>query len=80
MLGRPENDGTPFVWYTLLEQDPSADRPVIEFIPVEYDYRRLAAEMASENLPDEFIQTVHSGWWTTCLEVLPGKERAAGKF
>ncbi len=80
VLGRPENDGTPLVWYTLLEQDSSADGPVLEFIPVEYDYRRLAAEMASENLPDEFIQTVHSGWWTTCLEVLPGKERAAGKF
>jgi hypothetical protein len=26
------------------------------------------------------VQTVRTGWWTTCLEVLPARERARGRF
>lgn len=83
VLGRPENDGTPQVWYTLLTlgASPAATQPVqVEFIPVHYDHERLAAEMRDEKLPPEFIATVLTGWWTTCLEVLPAKERRRGKF
>jgi len=39
-----------------------------------------AQEMRAERLPDEFIETIETGWWTTCLEILPARERAAGKF
>jgi predicted phosphodiesterase len=77
VLGRPENDGATNVWYALLEASPDFK---VEFVPVEYDYQRLAAEMRSEQLPEEFVQTVLTGWWTTCLEILPGKERRRGKF
>ncbi len=83
VLGRPENDGTTQVWYTLLTlgESPAATPPVrVEFIPVHYDHERLAAEMRDEKLPPEFIATVLTGWWTTCLEVLPAKERRRGKF
>jgi hypothetical protein len=31
-------------------------------------------------LPAEFVETVRTGWWTTCLEVLPARERARGRF
>jgi len=78
VLGRPGNDGTKNVWYTILEERDG--ELAVEFVPIEYDYRRLAAEMKSENLPVEFIETVTSGWWTTCLEVLPGKERKQGVY
>jgi predicted phosphodiesterase len=77
VIGRPENDGRTNVWYTLIEFAPELR---IEFRPLEYDYQRLAKEMAEEKLPKEFIETVLTGWWTTCLEILPGKERARGKF
>jgi predicted phosphodiesterase len=77
VIGRPENDGRTNVWYTLIEFTPELR---VEFRPLVYDYRRLAKEMAEEKLPREFIKTVFTGWWTTCLEVLPGKERAKGKF
>jgi predicted phosphodiesterase len=77
VIGRPENDGRTNVWYTLIEFTPALR---IEFRPLKYDYRRLAKEMAEEKLPKEFIETVRTGWWTTCLEILPGKERARGKF
>lgn len=78
VLGRPENDGRTNVWYTLLTLDGNDCN--VEFIPVVYDFERLAAEMKSENLPAEFIKTITTGWWTTCLEVLPHKERARGRY
>lgn len=77
VLGRPENDGRTCVWYTLLEAAPDL---AVEFVPVAYDHLRLAREMRAEGLPEEFIETVRTGWWTTCLEVLPSKERRCGKY
>ena len=81
VLGRPENDGQTHVWYTLLEVASKAGEAAAsaKFVPVAYDYRRLAREMQSERLPNEFVETVLTGWWTTCLEVLPVKERRRGK-
>ncbi len=78
VLGRPENDGGTQVWYTILAVN--AGRAQVEFVPVLYDYRGLAADMRAENLPEEFVETIVTGWWTTCLEVLPHKERARGRF
>jgi predicted phosphodiesterase len=84
VLGRPENDGTTNVWYALLEYR-AAERHggrslQVEYVPVEFDHHRLAAEMRAEKLPEEFIETILTGWWTTCLEVLPAKERRRGRF
>ena len=90
VLGRPENDGTTNVWYTLVRTgrdararrllDPQPSTLGCEFIPVAYDHERLALEMRAERLPEEFVETILTGWWTTCLEVLPAKERRRGKF
>jgi predicted phosphodiesterase len=77
-IGRPENDGRTEVWYTLLEA--CEDDLKVRFVPVAYDHTRLAREIRAEGLPDEFAVTIETGWWTTCLEILPGKERAAGQY
>ncbi|MEC7566670.1 MAG: metallophosphoesterase family protein [Planctomycetota bacterium] len=77
VLGRPENDGTHRVWYTIVEV--SGNQASAQFIPIHYDYRQLAADMHEQQLPAEFIETIETGWWTTCLEMLPQKERYAGK-
>ena len=79
VLGRPENDGSPRVWFTLLEADPGKGYRA-EFVPVLYDNERLAREVLAEGLPEEFATTLLTGWWTTCLENLPAKERARGRF
>ena len=78
-IGRPANDGRTNVWYTLLTVSDTRE-VTAEFIPLAYDHEQLATEMRRERLPDEFVQTIESGWWTTCLEVLPMKERARGRF
>ena len=78
-LGRAENDGRTNVWYTLIEYRPDTGLSV-EFVPVAFDHERLATEMQQEGLPDEFGETILTGWWTTCLEVLPSKERRRGRF
>jgi predicted phosphodiesterase len=135
VLGRPENDGTTNVWYTLLKfvvppsggthagynqgdrlkaelrtgvgrppllrecspLSPRTDSQAtdgeghngsrrepatleVEFVPLAYDHEQLAREMRDERLPDEFIKTILTGWWTTCLEVLPSKERRRGQW
>ncbi len=88
VLGRPENDGMTNVWYTILDQPAGkrsdtgiakADRIAVEFVPVQYDYQRLASEMRDEKIAEEFIQTINTGYWTTCLEIMPAKERRRGK-
>lgn len=77
VIGRPENDGSTNVWYTVLTATPDVS---VEFVPVHYDFETLAREMEREELPPEFAETVRTGWWTTCLENLPTKERARGRF
>jgi len=76
VIGRPANDGRTNVWYTIV--DAGARNVSVEFIPVHYDHVGLAEEMRAERLPDEFVETILSGWWTTCLEILPAKERSFG--
>jgi predicted phosphodiesterase len=76
-IGRPANDGRTEVWYAALELDAEVR---VELRPVAYDHAALAREMEAEDLPVEFIETVRTGWWTTCLENLPARERRRGRF
>ena len=76
-IGRPANNGRTEVWYTILESRNSFSA---QHIPITYDHESLAAEMQAEELPREFIETIRHGWWTTCLEILPSKERKKGRF
>ena len=67
------------VWYAVVkveggrrkeESDSSAFRlppSAVSFIPLAYDHHRLAGEMRAEQLPEEFIETILTGWWTSCL-------------
>jgi hypothetical protein len=78
VIGRPANDGRTEVWYAMLE---ARDRGVeVQVCPLRYDHETLANEMRSERLPEEFVDTIVSGWWTTCLEILPARERARSRF
>ncbi|MFY9820372.1 MAG: metallophosphoesterase family protein [Thermoanaerobaculia bacterium] len=84
VIGRPANDGNTHVWFALLEarevREAPEDRLGVDLLPLRYDHPGLAAEMRREGLPEEFVETVLTGWWTTCLEILPARERAASRF
>ena len=79
-LGRPANDGRTGVWYALVAAGAGETALDVELVPLPNDHAGLAGEMRAERLPEEFVETVLSGWWTTCLEILPARERAASKF
>lgn len=78
VIGRPANDGRTNVWYALL--DAREGSLGVELVPLTYDHHGLAAEMRREGLPEEFVETILTGWWTTCLEILPARERAASRY
>jgi hypothetical protein len=78
VIGRPANDGDPRVRWALVTAGASA--PVVEVLPLAYDHPALAAEMCDERLPMEFVETILGGWWTTCLEVLPARERETSRY
>lgn len=77
-IGRPANDGRRCVWWAFVTAEQGA--VAVEFVPLDYEVDALAAEMRAEELPAPFIETIETGWWTTCLEILPMKERASGRF
>jgi hypothetical protein len=78
VIGRPANDGRSNVWYTLLEaRGPDLQ---VDFVPLPYDHSGLVRQMRAEGLPEEFVETILTGWWTTCLEILPAKERALSRY
>ena len=80
-IGRPPNDGQRTVVYTVINADDNLPCHLqIDFVRLTFDHDRLATEMASEGLPDEFIETIRTGWWTTCNEILPAKERRRGIY
>jgi len=77
-VGRPANDGRRETWYAVLDLEDGEARA--ELVPVGYDWRAQAASMRAAGLPEAFVETIETGWWTTCLEVVPPCERARGRF
>lgn len=71
---------TPDPKTNFMSHDDNDCRLKVDFLRLAYDHERLACEMAFEGLPGEFIETIRTGWWTTCNEVLPAKERARGIY
>ena len=78
VIGRPANNGDTAVWYAMLED--RGQNLGVELVRPPYDHHSLATEMRREQLPHEFVDTILSGWWTTCLEILPARERARSRY
>ncbi|MFE1734499.1 radical SAM protein [Streptomyces bacillaris] len=78
VLGKPANDGRREVWYAIL--DLSDGHVTAELIPLAYDWQQQAASMRAAGLPEIFAETIETGWWTTCLEILPPRERSRGRY
>ncbi|MEP7177519.1 MAG: radical SAM protein [Pseudonocardiales bacterium] len=78
VLGKPANDGARNVWYAVLDlHDGQASA---ELVALDYDWRAQADSMRDAGLPEAFVESIETGWWTTCLEVLPPRERSTGRY
>jgi hypothetical protein len=78
VIGRPPNDGGLAVRYALA--DLCAGAATARIVSLPYDWRAQATSMRAAGLPEAFVRTTESGWWTTCLEVLPTAERSRGRY
>ena len=74
VIGMPANDGTPRVWYLLI--DPEQNGLRFSAQALEYDYQRAAIEMQKKGLPQEYAETLVNGLWCSC-DILPEVERQA---
>jgi hypothetical protein len=75
VLGKPANDGRREVWYAVLDLAGGSARA--ELVPLSYDWAAQAASMRRAGLPEAFAETIETGWWTTCVDIMPPRERAA---
>ena len=72
VIGMPANDGTPRVWYVILEDTQKE----LKFThkPLEYDYSKASLLMKKNNLPIEYADCLSSGLWDT-MDILPTIEK-----
>ncbi len=72
-IGVPANDGTPRVWFSVLE--PGDAEIEIRHVPLDYDHGAAAAAMRDARLPEGYADALRSGLWPS-LDVLPPEELA----
>ncbi len=73
VIGMPANDGTPRVWYLLL--DDTDGQLSYTFQSSTYDNQTAHQLMLSHQLPNSYAQTLLTGIWDNC-EILPDAEKA----
>lgn len=77
VLGRPAHENSARVFYGTLTQDNNDLRATL--VPMDYDYSQVLSDMKSENLPQEFQESLTTGLWTTCSNIMPPEELKAKK-
>lgn len=76
-LGRPAYEGQPQVYFAQVYFPAGAPAPMPAIVPLTYDPQLVVTAMAAEGLPQEFQESLLTGVWTTCAEILPEAERQA---
>lgn len=78
VIGMPANDGTTDTWFMILDKSEDEDI-AYSFHRLQYDYLTAAGLMEVNHLPNEYAQTLKTGYWDNC-EILPEEEkRVQGK-
>jgi predicted phosphodiesterase len=70
VIGMPANDGTPGVWYAILNDSKGFN---FEIKALEYDFEKAADLMNDKPLPQTYQKTLKTGIWDNC-EILPEVE------
>lgn len=69
VLGRPAHENSSRVFYGVVTKEMKADLRAMT-----YDFDVVIEDMKSEGLPIEFQESLTSGLWTTCSNILPPEE------
>ncbi|WGK65388.1 metallophosphoesterase family protein [Croceiramulus getboli] len=77
VLGMPANDGSPQVWYAVL--DDHSRHLFFKHHTLDYDYRTTSALMHEQPLPPEYARTIITGIWDN-TEILPDVEKGLQGF
>ncbi|MEO9873157.1 metallophosphoesterase family protein [Ekhidna sp.] len=70
VIGMPANDGTPRVWYMILNDE---NEFTFRHHSFEYPHQETARLMREQKLPASYAETLSSGIWDNC-EILPDEE------
>ena len=73
VIGMPANDGTPRVWYAVL--DDASGRLDYAFHALDYDYKSARRRMLEEPLPKSYALSLDNGLWDN-TEVMAPREAA----
>jgi len=72
VIGMPANDGTPRVWYLVLQEMDGKIQYTHHCL--EYDHQTTYQLMRKHHLPLEYAETLQSGLWDN-MEILPVSEK-----
>ncbi|MEC9368949.1 MAG: metallophosphoesterase family protein [Pseudomonadota bacterium] len=72
-LGMPANDGTPRVWFSLMQ--PHRGGILFRHLPLAYNHAAAKARMTEGGLPEGYVRAIVTGLWPS-LSILPEAERA----
>jgi predicted phosphodiesterase len=78
VIGMPANDGTPRVWYGLVEKpvEPNEEKNLrFSLHPLSYDHEKATAAVRAGGYADPYAEALSTGRWPS-LDVLPATERA----
>lgn len=75
VIGMPANDGTPDVWYALIEPAGDGHSLALSLNRLAYDHLGAAAALRRLRFADSYARTLVDGRWPS-MDVLPATERA----
>ena len=77
VIGMPANDGSPKVWYTIM--DDSNNELKFKHHNLDYNYKLTNSLMKNGLLPEEYARTIVTGIWDN-TEILPAVESGLQGF
>ncbi|MDE1900974.1 MAG: metallophosphoesterase family protein [Alphaproteobacteria bacterium] len=72
VIGMPANDGTPRVWYSVIDSIPEGIR--FSHLPLAYDFKITQEKMRKAGLPEGYASALETGLWPSC-DVLTDAEK-----
>ena len=76
VIGMPANDGTPKVWYAILDKN---EKHLFKHFSFKYNHKLTSELMLKNFLPEEYARTIITGIWDN-TEILPERETGLQGF